>query len=71
MSYPPFRIGFDSRITCNVAACYYRLRLHLTLSAKHFPRSLPGDRPGNAETVSSVVEVPPSLMGQKTREIRS
>ena len=70
MGYPPFRIGFDSRITCKVAACDYRLRLHLTLCAKRWPRPSPGDRPGNADTVIPIVEVPPSLMGKKPRAIR-
>ncbi len=66
----PIKLGFDSRINCDLANCYYRLRLHLTFCINRSPRPLTGDRPGIADTVIPGVHVPPSLMGKGRRRIR-
>ena len=63
------KLGFDSRITCELVDCYYRLRLHLTFCINRSPRPLTGDRPGIADTVIPGVQVPPSLMGHSRKEI--
>ena len=70
MRNAPIKLGFDSRINCDLANWYYRFRVHLTFCIKQLPQPSPGDRPGIADTVIPGVHVPPSLMGKSRRKIR-